>query len=210
VEIFQKPNWHPQDLITYTIQVAGYASNYLRNTSNRKVAGQEQVWTQLETYSRQVHGSLNPTEVAYVGANQGRRIICCDRISVGIRHDKKVTIEAVSGADVVEKASQHIRLMRKLFDAVIQWGEKLVFRGTRDETLPPKVLEALDNYLVEQTPKLLVLQPVRDEREKPKEGSKEVAKPVRSAILMEIFDPPEHTGPMERKLTGIAAHTATG
>jgi hypothetical protein len=209
VEIFQKPNMHPQDLVTYTIQVAGYASNYLRNTSNRKVAGQEQVWTQLETYSRQVHSSLNPTEVAYVVANEGRRIIGCDRISVGIRHGKKVTIEAVSGADVVEKASQHIRLMRKLFDAVIQWGEKLVFRGTRDETLPPKVLEALDNYLVEQSPKLLVLIPVRDQREKPKEGSKEPLKPVRSAIMMEMFDPPEQTAALEQKLDVIAAHSTT-
>lgn len=209
VEIFQKPNWHPQDLVTYTIQVAGYASNYLRNTSNRKVAGQEQVWTQLETYSRQVHSTLNPTEVAYVVANEGRRIIGCDRISVGIRHGKKVTIEAVSGADVVEKASQHIRLMRRLFDAVIQWGEKLVFRGTRDETLPPKVLEALDNYLVEQSPKMLVLIPVRDVREKPKEGSKEALKPVRSAIMMEMFDPPEQTAALEQKLDVIAAHSTT-
>ena len=60
--------------------------------------------------------------------------------------------------------------MRDLFDAVIKWGEKLVFRGTRDETLPPKVLDALDAYLAEQNPKLLVLVPIRDEREKPKEG----------------------------------------
>jgi hypothetical protein len=30
VEVFQKPTWNLQDLITYTIQVAGYASNYLR------------------------------------------------------------------------------------------------------------------------------------------------------------------------------------
>ena len=43
----------------------------------------------------------------------------------------------------------------------------------RDDTLPPKVLEALDDYLAEQNPKLLVLVPIRDEREKPKEGSKE-------------------------------------
>src|SRR5262249_16452486 len=115
LEIFQKPNWNQQDLITYTIHVAGYASNYLRNTSNRKVAGQEQVWTQLEVFSRQVHASLNPTEVAYVVANEGRRMIGCDRISVGIRHGRKVTIESVSGADVVEKASTHIRRMRDLF-----------------------------------------------------------------------------------------------
>jgi hypothetical protein len=30
VEIFQKPNWNPQDVITYTIEVASYASTYLR------------------------------------------------------------------------------------------------------------------------------------------------------------------------------------
>ncbi|HVK12610.1 MAG TPA: hypothetical protein VM597_27925 [Gemmataceae bacterium] len=209
VEIFQKPNWHPQDLVTYCIQVAGYASNFLRNSSNRKVAGQEAVWTQLEVFSRQVHGSLNPTEVAYTVANEGRRLIGCDRISVGIRHGRKTTIEAVSGADVVEKASTHIRRMRDLFDAVIQWGEKLVYRGTRDETLPPKVLEALDAYLTEQNPKLLVLLPVRDEREKPKEGTKEVAKPVRSAVLMEVFDPPEQTALIEQKLDVVAAHSAT-
>ncbi len=209
VEIFQKPNWHPDDLVRYTIQVAGYASNFLRNTSNRMVAGQEQVWTQLEVFSRQVHGSLNPTEVAYTVSNEGRRLIGCDRITVGIRHGKKTTIEAVSGADVVEKASTHVRRMRELFDAVIQWGEKLVYRGARDETLPPKVLVALDAYLTEQNPKLLVLQPVRDEREKPKEGSKEALKPVRSAVLMEVFDPPESTALIEQKLDVVAAHSAT-
>src|SRR5207245_721672 len=103
----------------------------------------------------------------------------------------------------------HIRRMRDLFDAVIQWGEKLTFRGTRDETLPPKVLHALDEYLAEQTPKLLVIVPVRDEREKPKEGSNEPLKPVRSGILMEMFDPPEATGPLEQKLDVVAAHSAT-
>jgi hypothetical protein len=35
VEIFQWATWNFQDLITYTIHVAGYASQYLRNTHNR-------------------------------------------------------------------------------------------------------------------------------------------------------------------------------
>ena len=204
IEIFQKSNWHPQDLITYTIQMAGYASGYLRNTSNAKTAGQEQAWTQLETFSRQVHATLNPTEVSYIVANEGRRLIGCDRISVGIRHGTKVAVEAVSGADIVEKASTHIRRMRDLMDAVVKWGEKLVYRGTRDETLPPKVLAALDEYLIEQSPKLLEVLPIRDEREKPKE--KEIAKPVRSVVLMEMFDPPAQTGPLEQKLEVVSAH----
>ena len=206
VEVFQKANWHPQDLITYTIQMAGYASNFLRNSSNRKTAGQEQAWTQIEVFTRQVHASLNPTEVAYIVANEGRRLVGCDRISVGIRHGTKVMVEAVSGADIVEKASTHIRRMRDLMDAVVKWGEKLVYRGARDETLPPKVLYALDQYLIEQTPKLLEVLPIRDEREKPKD--KEVAKPVRSVLLMEMFDPPAATEPLEQKLEVMAAHAA--
>ena len=32
VEVFQKPTWNLQDLITYTIQVAWYASYYVRGT----------------------------------------------------------------------------------------------------------------------------------------------------------------------------------
>lgn len=30
IEIFQKPNWNPQDIMAYTIHVASYASTYLR------------------------------------------------------------------------------------------------------------------------------------------------------------------------------------
>lgn len=34
VEMFQEPRWNPQDLVTYTMQVAAYASNYVRNTGS--------------------------------------------------------------------------------------------------------------------------------------------------------------------------------
>jgi hypothetical protein len=34
VAIFHEPWWHPHDLVTYTIQVAGYASAYLRHKGN--------------------------------------------------------------------------------------------------------------------------------------------------------------------------------
>ena len=81
VEIFQKPNWHPQDLVTYRSRSPATPRIFCEHSSNRKVAGQEAVWTQLEVFSRQVHGSLNPTEVAYTVANEGRRLIGCDRIT---------------------------------------------------------------------------------------------------------------------------------
>ena len=43
------------------------------------------------------------------------------------------------------------------FDTVIDWGEKLVYTGTKDDALPPEVLQALDDYLAESNSKLLVV-----------------------------------------------------
>ena len=205
VEVCPEIGWdtriHPIYL-NYVIQMSGYASNYVLQTSSRQAVNQEQVWAQLESFSRSIHSSLNPTEVAYQIANDGRKLIGCDRLSVAVRHGPKAKVEAVSGSDVVEKASVHVRAMRRLFDAVIRWNEKLVFRGTKDETLPPQVLEALDDYLAESHPKLLVVQPLHDEREK------EDQKP-RSALLMESFEPPELVEPMVRRLEVIGNHAAS-
>src|SRR6202008_4267197 len=106
----------------------------------RQSAGLDKVFTQVEAFARLIHTSLNPTEVAYHVANEGRKLVECDRLCVGVRHARsKVTVEAVSGADVVEKASTHVRRLRYLMESVLQWGEPLVFKGTKDAGLPPAV-----------------------------------------------------------------------
>ena len=68
--------------------------------------------------------------------------------SVGTRMGWKTTVTAISGADVVEKRSNLVSLMRALFDAVIDWGEKLVYTGTKDEALPPRATGARDGSAI--------------------------------------------------------------
>ena len=163
LEVFQDSNHEPklyQTYLQYTHQMAGYASQYHSFTGSRQNAGTEKVFSQVEAFARLIHGTLNPTECAYHVANEGRRLIECDRLCVGVRHGSGATVEAVSGADVVEKASTHVRRMRRLFDAVLKFNDKLVFTGIRDDALPPDVLKALDDYLAESQPKLLVVQPL--------------------------------------------------
>jgi hypothetical protein len=206
VEIWQDPRWDiriQRTCLNYLVQMAGYASNYLRTTQGRKLAGQEQIWTQLETFAREIHASLDPTRVAYQIANEGRRLVGCDRLSVATVEAKKAKIEAVSGADVIEKRSNLIVLMRALVDAVLAWGEKLVYTGTKDESLPPDVLTALDDYLAESNSKLLVLLPLRDERQKDKAG------PARSALIMENFETPENTEPLTTRLEVVGRHATS-
>jgi hypothetical protein len=205
VEVWQgagrNPNAYP-GFVQFVVKMAHLASLYSRNAKLRQIVGQQNLWTQLENFARQIHGSLNPTEVGYLVANEGRRLIECDRVSVGVRLGRKVKVEAISGADVVEKRSNLVQLMRRLMQRVLIWGEKLVYSGVHDDTLPPNVLAALDDYLAESNSKYLVVMPLKDDREK---DSKRLP---RSALLVESF---ETTSPeqMLARLDVVSRHSAT-
>ena len=206
LEVFQDASHDPRlypTFLNYAFQMAGYASQYHQFSNARAASGVERTFAQVEQFARIIHSSLNPTETAYQVANEGRKLIECDRLCVGIRHARhRVTVEAVSGADVVEKASTHVRRLRFLMEAVLQWGETLTFKGIKDAGLPPDVSHSLDDYLSESQPKLLVVQPIRDEREK------DQSKPARSVLVLESFNPPEQTEPMIQRLEVVGKHAA--
>lgn len=194
IEVLQNPQ-RPLNAVPGFLQYMGLmaelCTRYLRHQRMNQLATQQTLWTQLEAFARQIHASLNPTEVAFTVANEGRRLIECDRVSVAVRFAQHCAIEAISGADVVEKRSNLVQLMRTLCDRVLEWDEKLVFTGEKDDSLPPKVLDALDNYLAESPSKLLVISPLKVVKEidevKKAEAEK---KPARAALVMECFDPP--------------------
>ncbi len=145
LEVFQNPSHDPRmypAFLNYAFQMAGYASQYHQFINARSGSSTERTFIQIEAFAKLIHTTLNPTEVAYHVANEGRKLIECDRLCVGVRHARtKVTVEAVSGADVVEKASTHVRYLRRLMESVLQWGEPLVFKGTKDPGLPPTVAQ---------------------------------------------------------------------
>jgi hypothetical protein len=206
IEVWQDPKRNPNAIpgfLQYLTRMAHLSSLYMRNKQLRQIVGQQQLWTQLEAYARQVHSSLNPTEVGYMIVNEGRRLIECDRVSVGVRYGKKTKIEAISGADVVEKRSNLVQLMRILMESVLKWGEKLVYSGTKDDSLPPGVLEALDNYLAESNSKFMVVMPLKDERES------ESKKPPRSALMMECFEPSSSTEQLMARLEVVGKHATS-
>jgi hypothetical protein len=206
VEVWISPNRNREAIpgfLQFMSRLAHFASLYMRNRQLRQIIGQQQLWTQLEAFARQVHGSLNPIEVSYVIANEGRRLIECDRVSVGVRYGRKTKIDSISGADVVEKRSNLVQLMRKLCDRVLAWGEKLTYSGTKDDSLPPNVIEALDAYLAESNSKLLVAVPLKDERES------DSKKPPRSILLMESFDPPASTEQLMARLEVVGRHATS-
>ena len=66
------------------------AGEFLKNHQLRHFVDRQALWTQLEDFTRSIHSSLHPRETAFTIANEGRRLIDCDRVSVAIRHGASV------------------------------------------------------------------------------------------------------------------------
>ena len=100
LEVFQgpqRPQSAMQGFLQYMTMMADLAGRYQRNQMVNQLVGQQALWTQLESYARTIHGSLSPTEVSYHIANEGRRLIECDRVCVAIRRrGERARIEAKS------------------------------------------------------------------------------------------------------------------
>lgn len=170
---------------------------------NEQLASRQRIWEQLEVFIGQIHGSLDPTEVAYIIANEGRRLVECDRVSVAVRYGSVLRVEAVTGADAVAKRANLIQKLRTLCERVIAWGEPLVFQGVPDDSLPPEVHQALDAYVAESNSKLLVVLPLREP------STKEVKPPPQAALVAESFEPTVEQITLVNRLRVLERHVTS-
>jgi multidrug efflux pump subunit AcrA (membrane-fusion protein) len=182
-------------------ELTGFAAAYLHKNRLRHLQERQRLGEQLEAFARQVHASLDPTEVAFLVANQGRLLLGCDQVCVAVRRGGAPCVEAVSGATTPDRRSRVVRLMGALFEQVLAWGERVAYHGARDETLPPAVLAALDAYLAESNSKLLLVAALRDERD-PDPRS------CRAALLAECWDGAAGLEELDRGLALVAGHAA--
>ena len=172
IEIFQRPGSSPnvqRGYLRFLLQMCELASDFLKSRQLRHFTDRQTLWSQLENFTRVAHVSLDPRATAYTIANEGRRLIECDRVSVGICRGKKCRIEAVSGQDLFDRRSNTVSLLSRLATAVIATGEPIWYTG--DTTyMAPQVEEAVQAYVDESHSKAVgvipLARPVEDADDK--------------------------------------------
>jgi len=207
VEVFQSPTLdqvEAQGKLLYLVRLADLMTVFVLRQRERTETGEAELWAKIDAFAKRVHASLNPTEVSYRLANEGRQLVGGDRLSVVLRSGRKATVESVSGVEAVDQRGNLVRRLRRLSDRVLDWGETLIFRGTRDDSLPPDVLQDLDLYLEESHAKLLVVLPLRE----PHDGKGKPPRP-RSALLLECFETALPAEQLLARLETLAPHAAT-
>jgi multidrug efflux pump subunit AcrA (membrane-fusion protein) len=163
IEIFQRPDSPPatqRGYLRFMEQMSELAGEWLKTQKLRQFSDKTSLWAQADQFSRQIHESLNLRETAYAVANEGRRLIGCDRVSVAISRGRKCYIEAVSGQDTMENRSNIIAALSNLATKVVATGEALWYEGSTED-MPPQIEDAIEHYVDESYAKSMTVLPLR-------------------------------------------------
>ncbi|MGA2030793.1 MAG: biotin/lipoyl-binding protein [Thermoguttaceae bacterium] len=213
VEIFQRSDTESntqKGYLRFLLQMCELAADFLKSHQLRHFSDRQVLWAKLEDFARTVHTSLEPIATAYTIANEGRRLIECDRVSVAIRKGNMCKIEAVSGQDVFDKRSNTIRLLGKLASAVVATGDPVWYAGdSRD--LAPQVEDAVQEYVDEAHSKMIAVLPLRrprqDEEDDPKE--READEPTIGALIVEQIEDSRVAPALSQRVDVVCRHSAT-
>ena len=164
MEIFQRPNSSPtvqRGYLRFLMQMCELASDYLKSRKLQHFTDRQALWSQLENFTRLVHKGLDTRSTAYTIANEGRRLIECDRVSVAINHGRKCKLEAISGQDTFDKRSNTVALLTQLANAVVASGETVWYTGDTS-MMAPQVEEAVQEYVDEVHSKAVAIVPLKE------------------------------------------------
>ena len=168
IEVFHQQNLPDVErgYLSFLEQVSAVAGDYLERRQLKTLDTQQTALTQVERFSRAVHESLDPVATAFVLANEARRIIGCDRVSVLVRRRRKLRLEAVSGQESVERRASAVQAIESLVRVVATAGDPLWHPDPAQE-LPPQIEEELENYIDESHATALAIIPLEKPRPTP-------------------------------------------
>ncbi|MCA9265695.1 MAG: HlyD family efflux transporter periplasmic adaptor subunit [Planctomycetales bacterium] len=203
VEIFQRANTGPasqRGYLRFLSEMCVLVGDYLKGRRLRQLNDWQSLFSKVDRFSRTVHEGLDPKTTAYTIANEGRRLIGCDRVSVALRKGTRCKIEAVSGQDTMDTRASSVVLLGKLATAVMRSGDPLWYTGNTDD-LPPQIERAVHDYVDETHTKSVAVLPLRrpmkyipdGDETKRKQAEEEEGEVIGTLIVEQIEDnrPPE-------------------
>jgi len=209
VEIFQRPGaglTTQRGYLKFVSQMGDIASEFLSNQKIRSYSVERAMWNRREQFIGIIHQSLNTQEVAYAIANEGRRFLECDRVSVATGHERQCRVDAVSGLDTVERRATQVKQLSQLASLVMQTSEPLWYSGSSDN-LPPQIREPLHEYVDRSHTKMLAILPLFRENNHPSDSALPEKKPIAvGALIVEQLSDSRIAPKLKNNIETIAIH----
>lgn len=209
VEIFQRTGAGPatqRGYVRFVTQMCELASNFLQHRKLESFEEQRNLWQQLDLFVTAIHQSLDPQQVAYIIANEGRRIIDSDRVSVALKSGGGCRIHSVSGLDSIERRSEQIKKLQILTAAVLKSNAPLWYNGN-DDDLPPQIESRLHNYVDKSHSKMLAIIPLVNTPISTANESSHQIKYTVGALIVEQLKDSEISESLKKRSEVVASHS---
>ena len=119
---------------------------------------------QLDQFSHVLHQSLDTKETARKIANETRRVLDCDRVTVIKITGTRCKAIAVSGQPTVNRKSNTVSLLEKATRKII--AIKQTFWFPSDDQQPPQISKHLNEYLAISATRSMIVYPIFDSVDK--------------------------------------------
>lgn len=194
VELVQRGEVSPQaqeGYLRFLTQVAQLFSRWNEHQELAQLSQSADNWDNRLDFINEAHRSIDPEETAYSIANEARRLLKCDRASVGRWNGRSCKINAISSQDRFDNRANVVRLLSNVATAAVKADSRFWVVGDT-EGLAPEVAKKINEYLDEAHSRTLVVIPLMA---RPPElpdlemRSKRRSKPKKlGVIVLEYFD----------------------
>ena len=145
--------------IRFLKKACEFATHIFTRQSQQDLEARQEMWAKLETFCHAVHRGLDSTATCYAIANEGRRLLECDRVVVALWNGRECRLVAINGKETIDQRANQVRLLGNLATTVARVGEPLWYAGDPDN-LAPQVEAAVDEYLDLSHSKVVVALPL--------------------------------------------------
>lgn len=210
VEIAQRPGGGlatQRGYMRFLVQMCDLAADYLKTRRLRDLEQREELWSQIAPFLRKLQHAFDLPEIAYAVANDGRRIIGCDRLSFLLRQADRATTQAVSGLDALDRRAAQVQRLEQLTAVVIRGQKPLIYPSP--EELPPQIQQPLEAYLDLSHARALAILPLHE----PATGDDATAPqtsslPPLGALAVEQLQEEQFSSAMLERADCVADHSA--
>ena len=194
LELLQRGDISPQaqeGYLRFLTQISQLFQRWHEQQELSKVSQKSDAWNDRIEFISETHRSIDQTETAYSIANEARRLLNCDRVSVGKWNGRRCKITAISSQDRFDNRANVVRLLSNVATASVSADSKFWVTGNT-EGLAPEVARKINEYLDESHSRTLIVIPLLARLPatpdlEMKSRRKEKAKKL-GAVIFEYFD----------------------
>ena len=147
--LFQR--WHERQKVTQTTGQQPAAAD--------QAVARADKWSEKMDFISEVHRSIDFKETAYAIANEARRVLGADRVSVGRWNGRKCSILAISSQDRFDNRANVVRKLGNVATASVGADSTFWVTGNTDE-IAPEVAKKINDYLDESHSRTLAVIPL--------------------------------------------------